>query len=573
MKGLAAWFPGLEVLRRYDRSWLGRDVAAGIVLTALLVPAGMGYAEVAGLPAIAGIYATIAPLVAYAIFGPSRILVVGPDSALAALVAAAVVAPSAGDAQRAMDLAALLAVITGILCVAAAFARAGFATSLLSKPVRVGYMNGIALTVFVSQLPKLFGFSIESTSFWSDALSFGRGVAEGKTNGIALAIGAGSLALVVITRAVAPRFPGVLAVTVVATLVVAVLHLDSRVRVVGALPRGLPTPSIARVTLAELGRLTAAAAGVALVSFADTTVLSRVLAARRRERVDPNRELFALGLANVASGLVHGFPISSSATRTPVAESAGARTQLTGIVAALVMIALLLAGPGLLRDLPATALAAIVIAAISRVVDLGALRTFARVRRSDFALSIIAFFGVAAFGVLAGIAVAVSLSLLDFVRRAWRPHHAILGRAPNVKGYHDVERYPTAKQVPGLLLFRWDAPLFFANADHFREEILDAVDSSKPALRWVVVAAEPMTDVDTTAAEMLEELDKELAARGVELAFAEMKDPVKDRLHRYGLQERLGREFFFPTIGVAVKAYLDTSGVEWTDWEESGAAR
>jgi high affinity sulfate transporter 1 len=573
MKGSTTWLPGVWTLRHYERSWLARDVAAGIVLTALLVPAGMGYAEVAGLPAIAGIYATIAPLVAYAIFGPSRILVVGPDSALAALVAAAVVAPSAGDARRAMDLAALLAVLTGVLCVAAAFARAGFATSLLSKPVRVGYMNGIAITVLVSQLPKLFGFSIESTSFWSDALSFGRGVAEGKTNGIALAIGAGSLGLVVITRAIAPRFPGVLAVTVGATLVVALLHLDSRVRVVGALPRGLPTPSIARVSLSELGRLTAAAAGVALVSFADTTVLSRALATRRRERVDPNRELFALGIANVAAGLVHGFPISSSATRTPVAESAGARTQLTGLVAALVMIALLLAAPGLLRDLPATALAAIVIAAISRVLDFGALRTFARVRSSDFALSMIAFFGVAAFGVLPGIAVAVALSLLDFVRRAWRPHHAILGRAPGVKGYHDVARYPTAKQVPGLLLFRWDAPLFFANADHFREEILDAVDASTPALKWVVVAAEPMTDVDTTAAEMLEELDKELAVRGVELAFAEMKDPVKDRLHRYGLQERLGREFFFPTIGVAVKAYLDTSGVDWTDWEESGAAR
>jgi high affinity sulfate transporter 1 len=569
-KGLAAWIPGLWVIRHYRRAWLLRDLGAGLVLTALLVPAGMGYAQASGLPAVNGLYATIAPLLAYALFGPSRIMVLGPDSALAALVAAAVVVPAAGDPQRAVALASLLAILTGALCIAAGLLRAGFATDLLSKPVRVGYVNGIALTVLVSQLPKLFGFSVDAHDLVSGAVAFARGVREGSTNLVALAIGAGCLLVMGASRAVAPRFPGVFVATVGATVVVAATGLGARIGVVGWVPRGVPLPSLPVQDLSHLGALTAAAAGVALVSFADTSVLSRTFAGRHRYRVDANRELFGLGMANLAAGLLRGFPISSSSSRTPVAESAGSRTQLTGVVGALAIVLLLAAAPGLLKDLPTTALAAVVIAAVARIVDLRSLRVFARVRRSDFALAVIAFLGVAALGVLRGIGVAVGLSLLDFVRRAWRPHHAILGRAQGVKGYHDVTRYPEAKQVPGLLLFRWDAPLFFANADAFRECILDAVDDARSPLKWVVVAAEPVTDVDTTAAEMLEELDKELATRGVELAFAELKDPVKDRLHRYGLQQRLGRDFFFPTIGVAVKAYLERNHVDWTDWEEGG---
>jgi len=261
--------------------------------------------------------------------------------------------------------------------------------------------------------------------------------------------------------------------------------------------------------------------------------------------------------------------VSSSATRTPVAESAGSRTQVTGVVGALAVVVLLVAAPWLLEDLPTAALAAVVIAAAIRIMDFGAVVVFYRVRRSDFVLSLVAFLAVAALGVLPGIAVAVTVSLLDVVRRAWRPHDAVLGRATGVKGYHDLVRYPDAKQVPGLLLFRWDAPLFFANADTFRARVLYLVDTSPVPVRWVVIAAEPITDVDSTAAEMLEELDKQLAARRAELAFAEMKDPVKDRLARYGLEKQIGRELFFPTIGVAVKAFLERNAVTWVDWEEA----
>ncbi len=568
-KGLGAWFPGVWVLRHYQRAWLPKDVVAGLVLTSLLVPAGMGYAEASGLPAITGLYATVAPLIAYSIFGPSRIMVLGPDSGLAALIAAAVVTLSGGDEQRAIALASMLAVMTGLLCIVAGLAKAGFLTDLLSKPVRVGYMNGIALTILVTQLPKLGGFSVKATGVLPGVAGVVRGVADGKLQPAALIIGSASIALILVLREVAPKVPGILVAVVLATLAVAVLGLSDRINVVGAVPRGVPLPAIPSVQLADIGQLAVAAVGIALVSFADTSVLSRTYAARGGYRVDPNRELVAIGFANVAAGFFRGFPISSSASRTPVADAAGSRTQVTGIVGALVILLLLVAAPWLIHDLPMAALAAVVITAALHIFDLGALRVFYRVRRSDFALSMLAFLGVAALGVIPGIALAVGVSILDFVRRAWRPHDAILGRADGVKGYHDMSRYPDARQIPGLVLLRWDAPLFFANADTFRERVVDAVDDAASRTLWVVIAAEPITDVDTTAAEMILELDRQLAARGVELAFAEMKGPVKDRLDRYGLKEKIGRDFFFATLGVAVNAFLERNEVDWVDWEES----
>lgn len=567
--GIVRFFPGVWVLRHYRREWLWSDVVAGLVLTALLVPAGMGYAVAAGLPAITGLYATIFPLLAYALFGPSRILVLGPDSALAALIAATIAPLAGGDRDRAVVLAAALAVLVGVLCIVAGLARFGFLTDLLSKPVRVGYMNGIALTVIVSQLPKLCGFSAGGEGVPAGVAAFVRGVADGKVKPPALAIGAACLALILGLKARWPRVPGVLIAVVLATVVVGALNLGEALTVVGEVPRGIPRPMVPLVSLADLSALLAGAAGIALVAFADTSVLSRTFAARTGHRVDPDRELLGLGVANVAGAFFSGFPVCSSSSRTPVAEAAGSRTQLTGVVGALAITVLLVAAPGLVRNLPVTALAAIVIAAAIGLVDIQSARVFARVRASDFFLTVFCFFAVAVFGPITGIAMSVAVSLLDFFRRAWRPYEAILGRAPGVKGYHDITRYPAAQQVPGLLLYRWDAPLFFANADTFRARIIDMVDSATVPLRWVVVAAEPITDVDTTAAEMIEELDAELARRGVELAFAEMKDPVKDRLQRYGLKAKIGHDSFFPTIGVAVKEFLEKNEVKWVDWEES----
>ncbi|MEI8333099.1 MAG: sulfate permease [Chloroflexota bacterium] len=570
--GVARWLPGVATLRTYRRGWLRGDIVAGLILSTLLVPAGMGYAEAAGLPAITGLYATIVPLIAYAVFGPSRILVLGPDSALAALIAATILPMAAGDPERAIALAGMLGILTGLLCIAAGLARFGFLTDLLSKPVRVGYMNGIALTVIVSQLPKLCGFSVDSEGVIAGFIEFCRKLLDGAAVPQAVVIGISGIAIILGLKRVAPRFPGVLVAVVLATVAVSVLGLADIVRVVGAIPRGIPLPSIPAVQLADIGPLFVGAIGIALISFADTSVLSRTFAARNGYRVDPNREVTALGIANVAGGLFQGFPVSSSASRTPVAESAGARTQLTGVVGAAVIAALLLVAPDLLRNMPQAALAAVVITAVLGLFDFRSIGRFSRVRRSDAAVSIASFLGVAILGVLPGIALAVVLSLLDFIRRAWQPHDAVLGRAEGVKGYHDTQRYPHARQIPGLLLYRWDAPLFFANADTFRERIVELVDAAEPPIRWVVVAAEPITDVDTTAAEAIAELDTELERRGVELAFAEMKDPVKDRLQRYGLKATIGREYFFPTLGVAVHEFLEQNQVAWVDWEEAGPA-
>ena len=566
---LAAALPTISRMREYSPGWFRDDVIAGLTLSALLVPVGMGYAEAAGLPAIAGLYATIGALVAYFLFGPSRILVFGPDSALLPLVAAAVVPLAAGDGERAMALAAALAIMAGLMCLGGALARLGFVTDLLSRPIRVGYMNGIALMILVGQLPKLLGFSVDATGVLDGIVELGRGIVDGKTVPAALLIGLASLAVIFGLRRVSPRIPGVLVAVVAAGIVVQVLGLSSEMKVVGEVPRGLPKTGLPSVTWADLAALFPSALGIALISFADTSVISHAFAARRGERVDADRELAALGAVNVTAGLFSGFASSGSATRTPVAEAAGSRTQVTGLVGAGAIILLLVAVPGLLAPVPTAALAAVVISAAVSLFDVEGLRRLWRQRRSELGLALIAFLAVTIFGALPGIAVAVGLSLLNFIRHAWRPHDAILGRVTGYKGYHDLGRHPEARLVPGLILYRWDAPLFFANADLFREHVLDIVDHAPPPVRWLAVASEPMTDIDTTAADMLDELITELARRGVELHYADMKGHVKDRLRTYGLFDRLGDDHFHPTVGIVVKAYVARHPeVEWRDWED-----
>lgn len=569
-RGLERWLPGLRTARNYQAGWLVKDVTAGLVLTALLVPAGMGYAAAAGLPPQTGLYATVIPLLAYAVFGPSRILVLGPDSSLAPLIAATVVPLADGDSDRAVRLAGVLALLVGAFCIAAGLARFGFITDVVSKPVRYGYMNGIALTVIVSQLPKLFGFSVDGEGLLDQARDFVGGLGDGETNTTALAIGVGGIAVILAAKRWAARVPGVLVCVVVATIVTWALELAERhdVAVVGEVPRGLPTPALPTVAWADVRQLVIGAAGIALVSFADTSVLSRTFAVRHNEDVDADQEMIALGAANAAAGWWQGFPISSSSSRTPVAEAAGSRSQLTGVVGASAIVVMLVAAPGLVRDLPATALAAVVITAAIGLFEIGGVVRLWRMRRSEFLLSMVCFLGVAVVGVIEGIFIAVGLALAQFIKRAWSPHDAVLGRVDGKKGYHDITRYPSARQVPGLLLYRWDAPLFFANADVFEERLLKAIAAAPVPVRRVVVAAEPMTDVDTSAAEMIERLHDELAAAGVELAFAEMKDPVVDRLRDYELLTVLRPERFHPTLGTAVADFVADTGTSWVDWED-----
>jgi high affinity sulfate transporter 1 len=559
--GLSRIVPGLRMLREYEASWLRRDLVAGAVMTTMLVPVGIAYAEAAGLPGINGLYATIVPLLVYALFGPSPILVMGPDSSLAAVILAVVLPLSAGDPARAVGPAGVMAIVSGVVCVGAGVARLGFVTELLSKPIRYGYMNGIALSVLLSQVPKLLGFASGGAGPGRQAWDIMTSIAAGRTNPVTFAIGGGALALILILKRW-PRVPGILIAVAAATAVVAGFGLARYgVSVLGPLPQGLPALRLPRFELDSLPSMIMGGLAVALVSFADTSVLSRTYAARLRTVVDPNQEMVGLGLANLAAGFFQGFPISSSSSRTPVAEAAGARTQLTGVVGAIAIASLLLFAPALMRSLPSAALGAVVIASAIGLIEVTDLRRIYRIQRWEFWLSMTCFAGVVVLGAIRGIALAVVFAIVEFLWDGWRPYCAVLGRVDTVQGYHDISRYPEARLIPGLVVFRWDAPLFFANGEWFRERALDAVRHSPTPVRWLVLASEPMTSIDVTAADVLCDLDDQLRAAGITLRFAELKDPVKDKLKRFELYPRFGGSFF-PTIDEAVSAYQATRARE-----------
>src|SRR5262245_10204487 len=469
------WLPGVTLIRQYPATWLGHDIAAGLVLTTMLVPVGVAYAVASGVPGIYGLYATIVPLLAYALFGPSRILVLGPDSSLAAVILGVVLPLSGGDPMRAVALASMMALVSGLVCILAGVVRLGFVTELLSKPIRYGYMNGIALTVLISQLPKLFGFSIESDGPLRDLWRIGEGVLGGEANGTAFAVGAGTLAVLLLLKRF-DRVPGILIAVVGATVAVGMLGMDESagVKVLGALPQGLPSFALPWLGFGDLAQVLIGGSAAAMVAAADTSVLSRTYAAKTRAKVDPNHEMLGLGMANLAAGLFQGFPISSSSSRTPVAEAAGAKTQLTGVVGALAVALLLVFAPNLLEKLPSSALAAVVIAAAIGLFEFHDLRRIFRIQRWEFWLSVGCFAGVAVLGVIPGIGLAIVAAVIELLWDGWRPYYAVLGRVDGVHGYHDLERYPDARLVPGLVLLRWDAPLFFANAELFHRRVLEA---------------------------------------------------------------------------------------------------
>ena len=556
--------PGARMLATYRPDWLRRDLVAGLVLATLLVPQGMAYAQLAGLPPITGLYTTILCLVGYAVFGPSRILVLGPDSSLGPMIAATIlpIVGSNGDPGRAIALASLLALIVGAIMIVAGVARLGFVADLLSKPTRIGYINGLALTILISQLPKLFGFSVSGDGLIDEARGFVEGLADGKAVGAAVAVGLASLALILVCSRVLPRVPGVLVAVVIAIAASGALDLgDHGVSLVGTLPSGFP-PFTVPDSASDLPLLVAGAVGIAIVALADTISTASAFAARTGQDVDGNGQMIGIGAANVAAGFFQGFPVSTSGSRTAVAEQAGAKTQLTGVVGAAAIVLMLVFVPGLLRSLPQPTLAAVVIAASLSLADIPGLVRLWRQRRVECLLSVAAFLGVALLGVLAGIAVAVGLSILNVFRRAWWPHQATLGRVAGIPGYHDRGIYPDAEEIPGLVIFRFDAALFFANTRTFRDQIR-RLAQTEPRPRWIVIAAEPITDVDTTAADMLAELDEELNAAGTSLVFAELKDPVRAKLERYELIGPLDPAHFFRTLEEAVEAFREETGADW----------
>jgi high affinity sulfate transporter 1 len=548
--------PGVRMIAGYQPRWLPKDLMAGLVLTAILVPQGMAYAELAGLPAITGLYTSVLCLVGYAALGPSRILVLGPDSSLGPMIAATVLplAGADGSPARAVALASMLALLVGAMMILAGVARLGFVADLLSKPTQLGYMAGLALTILVGQLPKLFGFSIDSDSLLGDVRGFVEGVTSGKTVPASVLIGLGALAVILACQRWLPKVPGVLIAVVLSIIAAVVVDAAARgVALVGTLPRGFPAFTLPSVSASDIGLLVAGAFGISLVALTDTISTASAFAARSGDEVRANQEMIGIGTANVAAGLFQGFPVSTSGSRTAVAEQSGAKSQVTGLVGAVVIVVMLVLVPGLFRNLPQPTLAAVVMAAALSLADLPAMRRLWAVRRTEFALSIAAFLGVALLGVLPGIAIAVGLSILNVFRRSWWPYSTSLGRVPGMPGYHDVRSHPEAEPVDGLVLFRFDAPLFFANARAFREQVRELA-AAVPPPRWIVVAAEPITDVDTTAADMLHDLDEALNERGISLVFAELKHPVREKIDRYELTRTIDPAHFYPTIESAIAA-------------------
>ena len=566
-----ARLPLLNAAGRLTLPGLWHDLLAGVALATFIIPAGMGYAVASGLPPANGLYASIAALLGYALFGPSRRLILGPDSSLTALVAIAVATPPA-EPSVLIARAAVLAILSGALCLLAGMIRAGFLTNLISLPVRLGYLNGLAVTLIVSQLSPLLGCTSSTEdhqghSFLWEIQAIATAVTRGQMVSTAAAVGGGCLLVILALRRWLPAAPGVpVAVIGGAAGAWALQTVGWPIpELLEAVPTGLPVFQLPVVPWQDVGKLLPAAAAIAVVSAADTAVLSRALNDTVAGVPRPNQELAAVGLSNLFAGLMQGFPVSSSSTRTPVAMTAGSRSQLTGLVAAGCVGLLLIATPRVISTIPKAALAAVVIAAASTLLDLPGLARLARQRISEFAVSLVCIAGVIFIGVVPGIGLAVLLAVGAFVWQAWQPYSAVLGRLPGRKGYHDISRHPEAHQVPGLVLFRWDSPLFFANAEIFRSRLLAAVAAAEQHPRRIVVTAEPVTDIDVTAAEMLQELKAQLSDRGISFCFAELKGPVKDRLRRYGLYETFSDTGFYPTTGSAVRDYLHHERLDWND--------
>ena len=548
MKVLGGHVPGVAALRTYERRWLRSDVVAGIVLAAILVPQGMAYAELAGLPPVNGLYTTIACLVGYALMGPSKILVLGPDSSLGPLIFAAItpLVVAGDDPATAIALAGMLAILVALIEIGLGVGKLGFVADLLSSEVQTGYMNGLAIVIIVGQLPKLSGFSTDAETFVGEVREFVTNFDQ--RDAAALGMGLATLAVLLglprLTRAV----PAVLVAVVGATVVTAVADLD--IATVGTLPEGLPTPTLPWTELGDVVTLLVAAVGITLVSLTDTIALSTSFNARRGDQVKPNQEMIGIGAANLAAGLFRGFPVSASSSRTAVAEQSGAKSQLAGIVGAGVVVLLVVFFNGLLADLPNAALAAVVIAAAISLADFSLFARVWKVRPSAVALSLVASAGVIFLGVLEGIGVAVVLSILLFFHRNWWPHGVVLGRVPGREGWHSDAAGDRLAEHPDVVVFRWEAPLFFANCGLFADQVRELVRQRQPA--WVVLQCEAITDIDVTAADMLERLDKELNSKGVHLAFVELRTRLHHLVRDYGLLHTLDRDHFYATIDEAL---------------------
>ena len=547
--------PGLWQLAHYQRAWLRGDLLAGVTVAAYLVPQVMAYAVVAGLPAVVGLWAVLAPLAVYAVLGSSRQLSVGPESSTALMTAVAVSALITHTQLPYADLAAALALTIGGLCLVFWICRLGFVANLLSRPVLIGYMAGIAVLMMVSQLGKVTGIRVQGTSVVAEMGSIVKGLGHLQVPTTILA--ASVLVLLVLLQWRLPRAPGPLIAMLAAALAVRAFDLQAHgVAVIGAIPSGLPTPSVPHLRGIEAGPLLLAALGVTVVAYSDNVVTARAFATRRREAIDSDQEFLALGAANIAAALSHGFPVSSSGSRTALGDTIGSRTQLYSLVTLVSVLLTVAFLRPVIAAFPTAALGAVVIYAATRLIDLAELRRLSQFRRSELLLSLATTAAVLVFDVLYGVVVAVALSILDLLRRISRPHDGILGYIPGMAGMHDIADYPASRQVPGLVVYRYDSPLFFANAEDFKSRALAAVDGAVPPAEWFLLNAEANVELDLTAADALEELRQTLADRGVTFAMARVKFEVRQVLQGIGFIDRVGSDKVFMTLPTAVDGYL-----------------
>ena len=546
--------PGIVVMRGYQRSWIHGDLVAGVTVAAYLVPQVMAYSLVAGLPAVVGLWAVLAPMAVYFILGTSRKLSIGPESTTALMTAAGIGALVSESGHQYAQVAALMSVAVGLVCLLGFLGRLGFLTRLLSRPVLVGYLIGIAVIMMVSQLSKVTKVPVEGRETWQEAWSFinGLGSIHWPTFATALVV----LLVLYLSRWLVPKVPSPLLVLLLAAGAVAIFQLERfGLEIIGEVPRGLPQPSIPSFGDVELWSLLPYAVGIAVVGFSDNVLTARAFASSEGEVIDSNQELLALGTANLANGFLQGFPVSSSGSRTVLGDTAGARTQVHSLVViALVIMVLLFAGP-VLESFPNAALGALVIFAATQLIDVAEVRRIARFRKSELIITAATAISVVAFGVLAGIGVAVALSILDLIRRITRPYADVLGYAPGIAGMHSLEDYPDSVQVEGLVVFRYDSPLFFANADDFSTRALEAVDNASQPVKWFLLNAEANTEVDLTAVDALKHLRETLERRGIRFAMARVKQDLQRSLEPSTFIDLVGEEYIFATLPTAVQAY------------------
>jgi sulfate permease, SulP family len=548
------WTPGVAQFRSYQGRWLRGDIVAGLTVAAYLVPQVMAYATLAGLSAVTGLWAAIVALAIYAVFGSSRQLSVGPESTTALMTAAVLAPMAAGSGAHYGVLAAVLAVLVGVLCFVGALARLGFLANLLSRPVLVGYMTGIAILMIASQLGKITGAPVSGDEFISLVRAFAGGISHIHWPTTALA--ASVLMLLLILGRWAPTIPGPLIVVLTATLVVYALSLSARgIDVVGTIPAGLPAPGFPNVAPGEVTSLVLPAVGIAIVAFSDNVLTARAFAARSGDEIDPNAELRALGIANVGVGLVHGFPVSSSGSRTALGHAVGSRTQMYSLAVLSTVLVVALWGRSVLAHFPTAALGALVVYAALLLIDVSEYRRLARFRRSELILAVATSAAVLGLGVLYGVLAAVALSILDLLRRVAHAHDSVQGFVPGVAGMHDIEDYPEAAPVPGLVVYRYDAPLCFANAEDFRRRALAAVDQNDGLVEWFVLNAEANVEVDLTALDALDQLREDLFRKEIVFAMARVKQDLRDSLAAAGLLAKIGEDRIYMTLPTAVEAF------------------